>query len=121
MSEDIKFTPYWWEAAPPTALEAQDVDPDCDAVIVGAGYAGLAAALTLVRAGRSVQVFDANDPGIGASTRNGGIGSGNRRPSISDLIKSYGPRRATAMYAEGVAARADLKRFIEEEKIDCQF
>ncbi len=121
MSEDIKFTPYWWEAAPPTALEAQDVDPDCDAVIVGAGYAGLAAALTLVRAGRSVQVFDANDPGIGASTRNGGIGSGNLRPSISDLIKSYGPRRATAMYAESVAARADLKRFIEEEKIDCQF
>ena len=37
MSEDIKFTPYWWEAAPPTALKAQNVDPDCDAVIVGAG------------------------------------------------------------------------------------
>lgn len=121
MTNDITFTPYWWELAPPTLIEPQVVDGDCDAVIVGGGYAGLSAALTLARAGRSVQVFDASEPGIGASTRSGGITSGNLRPSISKLIKNFGPKNATAMYAESVAARGDLKNFIEEEKIDCQF
>jgi glycine/D-amino acid oxidase-like deaminating enzyme len=121
MNPSPKFTPYWWEAAPPEPQPVLDVDATSDAVIVGAGYAGLSAALVLARAGRSVQVFDAGDPGIGASTRSGGIASGNLYPSITSLIKKYGPLRATEMYAEGVAARADIKRFIEDEGIDCMF
>jgi glycine/D-amino acid oxidase-like deaminating enzyme len=121
MNATPDFTPYWWQAATPAELPAVPVDADCDAVVVGAGYAGLSAALTLARAGRSVQVFDAGNPGHGASSRNGGICSGNLRPSISTLIKKFGPERATQMFAEGVAARADLKRFIEEENIDCAY
>ena len=121
MTDAPDFTPYWWQAAAPVELEPLAVEAASDAVVVGAGYAGLSAALTLARAGRSVQVFDAGDPGHGASSRNGGIGSGNLRPSISKLIATYGPERASAMFAEGCAARADLKRFIEEEGIDCQF
>ena len=96
MTQDPKYTPYWWEAAPPREMPDLDVEPNCDVVIVGAGYAGISAALTLARAGLSVQVFDASNPGIGASTRNGGIGSGNLKPSITKLIKTYGPMRATA-------------------------
>jgi len=127
MTEAIKYTPYWWEAASPVMDNApdewldQEIDAACDVVVVGAGYAGLSAALTLARAGKSVQVFDAGDPGRGASTRNGGIASGNLKPSINELIKTYGPDRATAMFAEGCAARADLRRFIEEEGIDCHY
>jgi glycine/D-amino acid oxidase-like deaminating enzyme len=121
MNATPEFTPYWWQAAGPAELPEIEVDAQCDAVVVGAGYAGLSAALTLARAGRSVQVFDAGDPGHGASTRNGGICSGNLKPSISKLIQKFGPERATQMFAEGVAARADLKRFIEEEKIDCAY
>ncbi len=121
MTGTPKFTPYWWEAAPPRELPDINVDTECDVAIVGAGYAGLAAALTLARAGKSVQVFDAGNPGAGASTRNGGIGSGNLKPSIQKLIKTFGPRKATEMYAEGVTARADLRHFIEDEGIECQF
>jgi glycine/D-amino acid oxidase-like deaminating enzyme len=112
---------YWWEAAPLTEVPHKPVAPASDVVVVGAGYTGLSAAITLVRAGRSVQVFDKQDPGEGASTRNGGITSGNLRPSRTQMIRRFGEKRALDVIAESAAARQDLYRFITDEKIDCDF
>jgi glycine/D-amino acid oxidase-like deaminating enzyme len=117
----MKNEVYWWAQAPLATLEEKPVPPSADVVIVGAGYTGLGAAIRLARAGRSVQVFDKQHPGEGASTRNGGITSGNLRPSHSELVKRFGEERATAIQAEAKAAREDLYRFIGEEKIDCDF
>lgn len=117
----INNQPYWWEAAPPTILPQCEVLPRCDVVIVGAGYTGLSAGLTLARAGRSVQIFDRMRPGEGASTRNGGIASGNLRPSHAELTKSFGKDRADGIGLEGKLAREDLAQFIAAEKIDCDF
>ena len=113
--------PYWWLAATPPALPQTAVQPACDVAIVGAGYTGLSAAITLARAGRSVQVFDKQRPGEGASTRNGGITSGNLRPGYAEMARRFGRERADAIQAEAVEARADLYRFIAEEGIDCDF
>jgi glycine/D-amino acid oxidase-like deaminating enzyme len=113
--------PYWWEAAPPPETPDEPVSPECDAIVVGAGYAGLSAALELARAGRTVQMFDRQRPGEGASSRNGGIASGNLRLSFGDLARTKGLDQAKAMYREGTEARDDLVRFIEEERIDCDF
>ena len=112
---------YWWTAAPLVQLPDRAVDPNCDVAIVGAGYTGLSAAITLCRAGRSVQVFDRQRPGEGASTRNGGITSGNLRPSTDALAAKFGAPAAAAIAAEGKAAREDLYGFIGTEKIDCDF
>lgn len=112
---------YWWEAAPLAPTEHRPVKPACDVIIVGAGYTGLSAAIALARAGRSVQVFDKQHAGEGASTRNGGITSGNLRPSHAELTRRFGEERANAILAEAKAAREDLYRFIAEEKIDCDF
>ena len=112
---------YWWQAAPLTSLAERPVDPACDVAIVGAGYTGLSAAMTLARAGRSVQVFDKQRPGEGASTRNGGITSGNLRPSNDALAANFGAPAAAAILEEGKAAREDLYRFIADEAIDCDF
>ena len=112
---------YWWRGAPLPDLPVRDVAASCDVVIVGAGYTGLSAAITLARAGRSVQVFDKQRPGEGASTRNGGITSGNLRPTDAELARRFGPAQAAAILAEGKAAREDLYRFIAEEEIDCDF
>ncbi len=117
----IHNEPYWWEAAPPTTLPQATVASRADVVIVGAGYTGLSAGLTLARAGRSVQIFDRLRPGEGASTRNGGIASGSIRPTLAELAKSVGEERAKAIYAESKLAREDLGRFIAEEKIDCDY
>ncbi len=116
-SDDV----YWWREAPPRSLPQAPVDPSCDVAVVGAGYTGLSAAITLARAGRSVQVFDRQRPGEGASTRNGGITSGNLRPSTAKLASRFGAPRATAILEESKAARDDLYRFIADENIDCDF
>ena len=117
----VASTPFWWEAAPPVALPSRDVLPRCDVVIVGAGYTGLSAGLTLARAGRHVQIFDKLRPGEGASTRNGGIASGNLRPSYSQMVAKFGADRADALQLEAKAAREDLADFIRAEGIDCDF
>jgi|LNFM01.1.fsa_nt_gb glycine/D-amino acid oxidase-like deaminating enzyme len=117
----IRNDPYWWEAAPPAILPRTDVASRCDVVIVGAGYTGLSAAITLARAGRSVQVFDRQRPGEGASTRNGGIASGSLRPGFKELEAKFGTQRAVGIEREAKEARESLAQFIADENIDCDF
>lgn len=121
----MKLTPYWWDqmqmtpgtaAMEPAGLPASDVD----LLVVGGGFTGLSAALTAARFGKSVLVCDAGQMGLGASTRNGGICSGNIRHDHGYLEKHYGRDFADGVYAEGIEARLDLARFCAEEKIDCQ-
>ncbi len=113
--------PYWWDDAPLRVLPEQPVQAASDLVIVGAGYAGLSAALVAVRAGRSVQVFDRMIAGEGASSRNGGIASGNLAVSLQKMIKTLGRERAVAIYREGITARLGLAAFIEHEGIACDY
>ena len=68
-----KSTPYWWAAVPLTSLPSSPLPSEVDVLVIGAGYSGLGAAITLAKAGRSVLVLDRQHPGEGASTRNGGI------------------------------------------------
>jgi glycine/D-amino acid oxidase-like deaminating enzyme len=117
----MKNTPIWWEDAPPLRSQRSPIAPRCDVAIVGAGYTGLSAAITLARAGREVQVFDKMRAGEGASSRNGGIASGNLRPSLPAMIGRFGEARALAIQAEAKIAREDLIEFITRENIDCDF
>lgn len=120
-ADDFATTPYWWEDAPPVTKDGGAPSSECDVAVIGAGYTGLAAAIGLARGGRSVQVFDAIAPGEGASTRNGGIASGNLRLSLGESMRKHGPEAGLAQYREGVEARADLAAFVQDEKIDCDY
>jgi glycine/D-amino acid oxidase-like deaminating enzyme len=71
---------------PPPALPA-----DADAVVVGAGYAGVSAARELAAAGRSVVVLDARPVGWGASTRNGGMVIPELKAGPAALERAHGP------------------------------
>jgi glycine/D-amino acid oxidase-like deaminating enzyme len=119
MQDTGQFAPLWWDAAEPPTLTRKDVVPNCDVVIVGAGYTGSAAALVLARGGRSVQVFDRQRPGEGASTRNGGVMSANLRIGLGKAIATLGEVKGAELYREGQRAREDLWRFVQEENIDC--
>ena len=73
LTTDFRNAPYWWDAAPLAESAGGTLAPSYDALVVGSGYTGLRAALTLARAGRSVAVFDKERPGYGASRRNAGF------------------------------------------------
>ncbi|MEM8648802.1 MAG: FAD-dependent oxidoreductase, partial [Pseudomonadota bacterium] len=91
--------PYWWEAAPPRS--AEDPLPDrCDILVIGAGYAGLSAAIAAHDAGAKVAVVDAGDPGAGASSRNGGMFGAHPRLSWTQLSKRFGSDVADGVFAE---------------------
>lgn len=117
----VTFRPYWWEAAP-RPQSAAVLPKDADVVIVGSGFTGLSAALTLLRNGRSVVVLERGVPGFGASTRNGGqIGSGNQKFRVKRLIALRGRRKAEALLREGVRMLDHIDELVRTESIDCHF
>jgi glycine/D-amino acid oxidase-like deaminating enzyme len=110
--------PYWWEAAPREAPVEIALPRRCDVAIVGGGYAGLACASTLARAGRSVVVLEAGAPGYGASSRSGGMIGHGHRLSYTKLIERYGADKAKSLVREGMASLQYLKDLIASENID---
>ncbi len=127
MSHNSKYShpddeiPYWWHAAPPEPDSNVSLPARCDVAIVGSGYTGLTAALYLASAGRDVVVLDREAIGFGASTRNGGIASGNLRLSASQAKQQYGETKARKLFAEGVSARDHLHELITTHDIDCDY
>jgi glycine/D-amino acid oxidase-like deaminating enzyme len=119
----LSYKPYWWDAAPGSSDESlKTVPKSCDVAIVGSGFTGLSAALTLARAGRSVSVFERGRAGFGASTRNGGqVGSGNQKFRVNTLIRLRGRRKAEEMLREGARMLEYIATLIETEKIACHF
>lgn len=119
----ITYTPYWWEALPAASDNCdKGVPRECDVAIVGSGYAGLSAALTLLRNGRQAVVFERDRAGYGASTRNGGqVGSGNQKFRVKKLIALRGRAKAEAMLREGTRMLDHIAGLITEENIDCHF
>ncbi len=111
---------YWMQSGATAPGESGALPREVDVAIVGAGYTGLAAALYLARAGRSVAVFDAEAVGFGASSRNGGmVGPGLHKLGIAGLIGAYGEARAIALLGEGLKALDHLETFVATESIDC--
>ena len=115
----IKNEPYWWSDAKPDFIDQVEWSSNADVLIVGAGYTGLSAALTLLDSGLKVIIIDKEIAGFGASSRNGGITSGKIKPSIRELKAKFGLDLSKQIVEEGDLARKDLYDFIEKEKIDC--
>jgi gamma-glutamylputrescine oxidase len=119
-SGSLSYEPYWWDAVPLESPTDLALPKRCDVAIIGAGYAGLSAALTLARAGRSVVVLDALAPGEGASSRSGGMMGHGHRVSYARLIERFGPQKAMELTREGMASLEFAKTLIADEKIDAQ-
>ncbi len=118
----FKTSPYWWEAAEPAARGAAELpDRVAGVAIVGGGYAGLSAALTLRRLGQQAVVLDAERIGWGASSRNGGMVSGGLKVASGALEKHFGPARAKALALAAAASFPFIEETIAREGIDCDY
>ena len=118
-ADDHKLEAYWLDQAPPPDLPEPVQPKSADVAVVGSGYTGLSAALTVAREGRSVIVFDAEDAGWGCSSRNGGQCGAGLKPGLDGLTRRYGKSRAKAMYGDAMASLEYLVDFIEREQIEC--
>ncbi len=90
-----------------------------DAVVVGAGFTGLSAALEMAQRGLSVVVLEADRIGSGASGRNGGqaiVGYASGQGPFEEQLGREDADRAWAMSLEAIDL---IDRRIAEHGIDC--
>src|SRR4029453_2685381 len=107
--------------APLAAQPASEPPEQTDVAIIGCGYTGLSAALTLLEKGRSVVLLDEQRAGEGASSRNGGMCGDILKPTFSQLSERFGKPTAVALYSETRDALTFLKHFVATNAIACDF
>lgn len=117
--KDFKAAPFWWEAHRPSPLPEIALPRETRVVIVGAGYAGLSAALELTALGLDCLVLDANEPGFGASSRNGGMVSGGVNVGKRYMSKPMPADEAAPFMNDAADAFTLIEDLITREKIDC--
>ncbi len=120
-ADDYIARPYWWDGTPPEDDPDTTLPSEADVAVIGAGYTGLHAALVTARAGLSTVVIEAETPGFGCSTRNGGQMSTSIKPSFAKLAARYGNDLATRILKEGQASYDFTRDFIAGEGIDAEF
>ena len=118
----FKNLPYWHSNTEPLSIPLTYIPKKIDVAIVGGGYTGLATALHLLRAGKSVVLFDAMKLGDGASGKNGGmVGPSLHKLGLEGLTRAYGKQKAINILQEGLNAIKYFQDFIKLEKIECDF
>jgi gamma-glutamylputrescine oxidase len=100
-------------------LPALEGEVRADAVIVGAGYTGISAALELARRGYDVVVLEAHRVGWGASGRNGGQICTGFSPSLAKIEKSVGLDDARKLFAVAEEGKALIAERVARHGIDC--
>ena len=115
--------PSWYAATAnvPPQRPGLGWDTRTDVCIVGAGYTGLWAALTLAQKGFKVIVLDAHRAGFGASGRNGGqVGSGFNKGQLW-LEQRLGPMKAHALWDIAEAGKAQLREFCRDHAPEARY
>ena len=116
---DFHEFPYWREARARNQFERTDLPAKTDIVIIGAGYAGLSAALRLKELEVEAIVIDKEEPGFGASTRSGGLVGGSIEVKKSVLGTRLCKERFNRMSIGASDAFNYLEQLLVREKISC--
>lgn len=117
------YRPSWYVSSSPVIAPRPALERDmaADVVVLGAGFTGLSAALSLARQGLDVVVVEAERVGWGASGRNGGqalVGFGCDIGVLERLVGLDHARRLFDFSRHGLDL---LKQRIADYRIDCQW
>lgn len=119
MSSGATEIPFWTGGLQPVRSDSVEPNEVFDCVVVGAGFAGLNAAIELGLRGMKVLVVDARTIGEGASSKAVGSLANTLKARLHDLGQLYGRETAEAAYREAVHARVFTEGMIGSHSIDC--
>ncbi len=109
------------ETARPAALTPPlDGDRRVGVAVVGGGFTGLSAALHLAEAGADVAVLEAQEPGWGASGRNGGQVNPGLKHDPDRVEADFGPDLGARMVALSGNAPNVVFDLIRRHQITCE-
>jgi glycine/D-amino acid oxidase-like deaminating enzyme len=112
----------------PVSTATAEPGPEClqlsgdrraDVAVVGAGFTGLSAALHLAERGADVVVLDAEEPGWGASGRNGGQVIPGLKDDPDELERRFGAETGRRMWQLAGGAADFVFALIARHKISC--
>jgi glycine/D-amino acid oxidase-like deaminating enzyme len=112
---------YWLTTVNMPISPAQPLPESADVAIIGAGFTGLSAALSLAKRGAKVVVLESETIGWGASSRNGGMVLTGLKLGVNQLIARYGRELTRRMYAVSLETIDTVERILKDEEIACDF
>jgi glycine/D-amino acid oxidase-like deaminating enzyme len=122
-----RFSPFedtlWYATAEP-ALETPTLGEtiDADVCVVGAGYTGMTTALELAKAGVSVALLEAREPGFGGSGRNAGHCTPTfTHYSLPSLRRMLGEPWAERLIQRQTRANDRVSAMIRDYQINCEW
>jgi len=110
---------YQETAEPAIPTPSLDGDVQTDVAVVGGGITGLSTALHLAEHGARVVLLEAEEPGWGASGRNGGQVNPGLKLDPDQVERDYGPGLGSRMNALAGAAPALVFDLIKRHDIRC--
>ena len=120
--QDLTRNSYYAATAQRTeAFAMLESNVECDVAVVGAGLAGLSAAIELADRGYSVVVLEARQVGWGASGRNGGQAIAGLACDQSVIEAQLGQSDAKRIWAMTMEALDLIQQRRERFKIDCDW
>ena len=118
---DFSTEPVWLADAPPEQANERPLPERADVAVIGGGYCGLSAALTLARGGARVVVLEAGALGQGASSRNGGMVGGAIKLDWAGLADRVGTAAATALMDGARASFDHLENLVATERFEVEY
>ncbi len=107
-------------AEPAAATPPLDGDSRADVAVVGGGFTGLSTALHLAEQGAKVVLLEAEEPGWGASGRNGGQVNPGLKHDPDTVERDFGPDLGQRMNALAGGAPAFVFDLIKRHGISCE-
>ncbi|HYF07843.1 MAG TPA: FAD-binding oxidoreductase [Acetobacteraceae bacterium] len=111
---------YAETAAPPPDTPALEGERRADVCVIGGGFTGLSTALHLAEAGRDVVVLEAEEPGWGASGRNGGQVNPGLKFDPDQVEADFGQDLGGRMLALSYGAPDSVFDLIRRHQISCE-